>query len=49
MFFWGFFVCCFFGGLHQKAEAAQTDWFIIKALQQLQYVSVLAWPRGGKL
>lgn len=49
--FLGFFLCVvfFFGGLHQKAEAAQTDWFIIKALQQLQYVSVLAWPRGGKL
>lgn len=44
-------VCCvfFLEDYIKKAEAAQTDWLIIKALQQLQYVSVLAWPRGGKL
>lgn len=52
VFLGGFFLCvlCFFlEDYIKKAEAAQTDWLIIKALQQLQYVSVLAWPRGGKL
>lgn len=53
MFFWGIFLVCvvffFLEDYIKKAEAAQTDWLIIKALQQLQYVSVLAWPRGGKL
>lgn len=51
--FWGFFfgvlLFFFFEDYIKKLKQPQTDWFIIKALRQLQYVSVLAWPRGGKL